>query len=359
MKNKNILELCLAHGLGGLEMYVSSCYAEFSKKTVCKVVVNPGSKLDNYLNVSDKLYIKRNKFFPFIPALQLANYIDKHEIDIIHFHWTKDIITAVLAKKMSRRKPKLVQSRHMQMTRFKNDIYHQWLYKNIDLIHSVTNKVHEQLKTFIPSSIRPQLKMIYLGVNKSNIQEEKVKLLKKKYVLHDEFVIGIVGRIEEAKGQYKLIQAVHAIADLNIKVMIVGAVMQSAYLDTLKNMIKEYQLENKIIFTGFTNDVDTHMQLFDVSILATENETFGLVVIESMVNGRMILSTKSGGPLEVIKDGVNGLFFDGSVNDLSEKLKFVYDNPDLRNNLVNNAYDTVLKFFDKKEQLNKLYKELQ
>ena len=49
MKNKKILELCLAHGLGGLEMFVASCYGAFSKQTTCKVVVAPNSKLDDYL----------------------------------------------------------------------------------------------------------------------------------------------------------------------------------------------------------------------------------------------------------------------------------------------------------------------
>ena len=32
MHNKNILELCLAHGLGGLELFTATCYKDFSKK---------------------------------------------------------------------------------------------------------------------------------------------------------------------------------------------------------------------------------------------------------------------------------------------------------------------------------------
>ena len=128
---KNILEVCLSPNLGGLELFTFHCYHSFVKKTTCKVVLAPDKKLDKYLKCEDKFYLKRNKFFPFVPALKLAKYIDENNIDIIHFHWTKDMITVVLAKLLSLKKPQIIQSRHMGMTRFKDDIYHRWAYKNI------------------------------------------------------------------------------------------------------------------------------------------------------------------------------------------------------------------------------------
>ena len=186
MKNKNILELCLAHGLGGLEMFAANCYKDFSTKTNCKIVVAPNQKLDNYLDDENKCHIKRNKFFPIFPALKLARYIDENEIDIVHFHWTKDMITAVLGKVISKRKPKLVQSRHMGMTRFKDDIYHRWLYKNIDMMHAVTYKVKEQLEKFIPQDVRPEVEMVYLGTKEVEIDEDIVNSLRDKYNIKDE-----------------------------------------------------------------------------------------------------------------------------------------------------------------------------
>ena len=359
MKNKNILELCLSHGLGGLEMYVSSCYEEFSKKTVCKVVVSPDSKLDNYLDVNDKLYVKRSKFFPFIPALQLAKYIDKYEIDILHFHWTKDIITAVLAKNMSRRKPKLVQSRHMRMTRFKDDFYHRWLYKNLDIMHAVTQQVKVQLEKFIPQDILPKIGMVYLGVKEPEVNLKKVEELRQKYHITDEFIVGIVGRIEDAKGQYKVIEAVSKLDKLKIKLLIVGSAMNEAYLIGLQKKIEQLRLIDRVIFTGFTKEVDAHIQLFDVNILATENETFGLVVIETMVNRTPIISTNRGGPLEIIEDEVNGLLFDGSSEDLALKIEQIYKDKVLSRSLIKHAYHTAENKFDYSKQLTKLYDNLQ
>ena len=355
MENKNILELCLSDGLGGLEMYVSSCYEEFSKKTLCKVVVSPQSKLDKYLDMDDKFYVKRSKLFPFISAWKLAKYIDKHAIDIVHFHWTRDIITAVLAKNMSKRKPKLVQSRHMRMTRFKDDLYHRWLYKNLDMIHAVTYQVKAQLEKFIPQDIRPKIEMVYLGVNESKVSAKRVEELREKYHISDEFVVGIVGRIEDAKGQYKVIDAVATLANLNIKLLIVGAPMDESYLSKLQNQIEHLQVTDRVVLSGFTQEVDAHIQLFDVNILATENETFGLVVIESMVNKVPVIAVKNGGPEEIIEDKVDGLFFDNSITDLADKMKLLYKDRRFRDRLSLNGYEKVKQRFCKVTQLEKLY----
>ena len=355
MQNKNILELCLAHGLGGLELFTASCYKSFSKKTTCKIVVAPNEKLDNYLDNEDKYLIKRNKFFPIIPALKLAKYIDKNDIDIVHFHWTRDMMTAVLAKLLSKKRPKLIQSRHMGMTRFKDDVYHRWLYKNIDLIHAVTYKVKEQLEKFIPQDVRPEIEMVYLGTEASAVDKKIVEDLKNKYKKNDEFIVGIVGRIEDGKGQHKVIDAIAKLIDLNIKALIVGSAMQESYLNELEQKVKKLGLQEKVIFTGFTKNVDEYMQIFDINILATTNETFGLVVIEAMVNKVAMIATNHGGPLEIIDDGVDGLLFDGTPEDLAVKIEMLYNDEAFKTNLAMGGYDTVMKKFNANKQSDKLY----
>jgi glycosyltransferase involved in cell wall biosynthesis len=355
MATKNILELCLAHGLGGLEMFVAHCYEDFSQKTVCKVVVAPHTKLDNYLEDIEKFHLHRNKFFPFIPAWKLAKYIDENEIDIIHFHWTKDILTAVLAKLFSKRKPKLIQSRHMRMTRFKNDLYHRWLYKNVAILHAVTQDVAQQLNKYIPHDIMPHIVMVYLGVDFPSLKQERVEILQKEYNLQEDFVVGIIGRIEKPKGQYKVIEAVAKLSQYSVKALVVGSAMDETYLQTLQTEAERLHVSDKIIFTGFTKEVNEHMALCDVVVLATENETFGLVVIEAMVNGKVIVATAKGGPLEIIEDGVNGMLFDGSVASLTQKLALLYKNKALRETLAKNGLQTVKEKFNKKKQLDKLY----
>ncbi|QOY55228.1 glycosyltransferase family 4 protein [Candidatus Sulfurimonas marisnigri] len=354
MRNKNLLEFCLSPDLGGLELFVANCFNDFRTKGSCKIAVAPDKKLDNYLEGKDKFYIKRNKFFPIIPALKLARFIDKSDIDVVHFHWTKDIGTVVLAKVLSKKKPKIIQTRNMTMTRFKDDFYHKWLYKNIDTIHAVTYQVKEQLERFIPKDVCPKVEVVYMGTKELDIKQQKVQSLKDKYNLTDEFIVGIVGRIEEGKGQWIVIEAISMLKELNIKVVIVGHTMDENYLESLKQKVKDLGVEDKIIFTGFTKEVDAHMKLFDVNILATPKETFGLVVIEAMVNKVCMIATNSGGPLEIIEDGVDGLLFDRSSEDLAEKIKLLYANKTLKESLALSGYEKAKEKFEASKQNEKL-----
>ena len=353
---KNILEFCLSPDLGGLELFMLDCYKNFKEKTRCKIIVQEGKKLDLHLENEEKFYLKRNKLFPFIPALKLAKFIDENEIDIIHFHWTKDISLVVLGKILSKRKPKIIQTRNMTMTRFKDDFYHKWLYENVNTMHAVTYQVKEQIQKFVPKDICPKVEMIYMGTEANNINRNKVSLLKEKYLLNDEtFVVGIVGRIEEGKGQYLVIEAIAKLKDLNIKAVIVGHTMDEDYLNSLKDKIKDLNIEDKVLFTGFTKDVNEHMQLFDVNVLATPKETFGLVVIEAMVNKVCMIATNKGGPLEIIEENIDGLLFDRTSDDLAVKIKSLYEDEELKNTLSLNAYNKAKDKFDKSKQLEKLY----
>ncbi len=353
--SKKILEFCLSPDLGGLELMVAESFQSFSLKTQVHIVVAPKTKLDNYIDSKNKHTIKRNKLLPIVPALEVAKLIDKHQIDVIHFHWTRDIATVVLAKKLSSRKPKIVQSRHMSMTRYKDDFYHNWLYSSVDVIHAVTEQVEEQLIKYIPQNVRPKLKMVYLGVEKPSVESRRVDELKVSYQLQESFVVGMIGRIEEGKGQYILLEALAKLKHLPVKVLIVGSFMNESYQKELEKMVSDLGIEKQVIFSGFTKEVNEHIRLCDVTVLATPKETFGLVVIESMVNGVPVIATANGGPLEIIKDGVDGLLFDRTPCDLSAKIELVYQNTAFKEKIAQAARKKVKERFDKTTQMAKLY----
>jgi glycosyltransferase involved in cell wall biosynthesis len=350
---KKILELCLSPDLGGLELFSYHCYRAFSKKTEVYFALQKAKKLDNYFEDENKLYLKRSKL-PLMSAWQLAHFIDKKEIDIIHFHWTKDMLIAVLARLFSKRKPKIVQSRHMRMTRFKSDFYHKWLYSNIRLIHAVTKAVAEQLEHYIPREIIPKIAMVYLGVEPK--EKKDICKLKQLYNPDNNFLFGIVGRIEKAKGQESVIEALYRLENKSVKLLIVGSAMDSAYLEYLQKKVEKLALQNQVIFVGFTKEVDAFMQLCNATVMATENETFGLVVIESMANNTPVIAKALGGPLEIIDDGVDGLLYDGSIEDLTAKMQMLLSDTQLVEALGKQGREKVREDFDFNKQLEKLYK---
>ena len=137
-----ILELCLSPGLGGLELYVfRSAQALVANHDVI-ALLNTEGKLNAYFKEHSSIkaeYLKKpSRLLPLITARKLAAIIDRELIDVIHMHWGNDLALAALAKRLSSRKPSLVYTRQMKITRYKTDFYHRFMYNQMDLMLTIT-----------------------------------------------------------------------------------------------------------------------------------------------------------------------------------------------------------------------------
>lgn len=354
-----ICELCLSPDLGGLELYMMRVSRYLGD--TCISVINEKGKLKSYYEDTSYRYgtlKRRNVLLSWLNARQLARIIDDEEIDVLHLHWTKDLPLAIMAKLLSKRRPKVVQSRHMTMTRFKDDFYHRFLYKNLDMMLAVTQQVKSQIEKFIPSDIRPKTEVLYIGAEQPTvISSDERNERRQQMGLDKAFTVGIVGRIEEPKGQHIVLEAVKSLHQngIDAKALIVGHAMDEGYLQKLQNDYADIAL-----FTGFTKEAQTLMQLCDVMVLATENETFGLVLIEAMMCGVCVVASSSGGPLEIVDDGVNGLLFKTfNSGDLAEKLILLYRDPVFRQAFADAGKVKALNVFESQKQFLELKKVLE
>ena len=342
-----ILEICLSKDLGGLELYVKNItqnlntYAFISKK----------SKLKEIFSRGDLKYFESENFKIFT-LFRLLKIIKKNNIEILHFHHRRDMLLAVLVKAFFNKKLKLVYTRHMHMTRFKGDFYHRFLYKNINLIIAVSYLTEKQLIKFIPDEIRPNIITSYIGVkNPANISKDYKIKLKNRFGLKDEFVIGIFGRIEEAKGQHIVLRACEILRQngYNTKVLVVGGCMDKNYLNSLKSKFIND------IFVDFVDEPTDIMQICNVVVLASKNETFGLVLVEAMRCEVAVLGSNKGGPTEIIDDKKTGLLFKSfDSEDLANKLEILIKDESLRLNLAKNAKIKADEKFDEKRHFEEI-----
>jgi glycosyltransferase involved in cell wall biosynthesis len=330
------------------------------QQTPTYVCIAKDSKLDGMLaNVTNNplLQLQSSSWKNiFSNAKSLANFIDHHAIDVLHLHWTKDLPLCVFAKQLSQRKPKLVQSRHMNMTRFKSDFYHRYLYKNIDLMIAVTERVKQQITRYVPEKICPEVSVSYIGTPAYQHPDGKtLDTLRQQYALEDSFVIVLAGRIEPAKGQALLIDALQELNNPNIKILFIGEAMESAYLEQLQETISDKGLTNQVAFTGFVNNVQNLMAISDCVVLATDKETFGMVLVESMHTGTAVIASDSGGPLEIIEHNKDGLLFkSGDAKDLAKQLKQYIDHTHLRYKYAIAGQAKALNRFANDKQFNEV-----
>ena len=356
-----ILELCLSSGYGGLELYVNKVTNFFSSCEEYDVltVFKKNSFIDQSLDCKkiDKKYLRVfSRHMPIIAAYQLAKIIEKENIDIIHIHWGKDLFLAVLAKVFCKTPVKLIYMRQMALTRYKNDFYHKFLYKNIDAYHVITKELQKEAIKFLPIS-KEKIKLLYYGVpaaNDNNINCNKY--LDDSGIEKEYFKVAIFGRVEKGKGQHLVIKAAKNLLDQGkkIQVAIIGHVMDNEYFKQLEKFIKNENLKDNILYLGFYDNPTSIMPCFDAIVLASECETFGLVLPEAMRAGVAVIGSNCGGVPEIITHEKTGLLFEsGNIDDLAEQLKkIIVDKSFFKNLASSGKKDADTRFSEEKHFSN-------
>lgn len=338
-----IMELCLSPDLGGLELYVYRASMKLAQTDKVHAVINQKGKLaerfrDTDLPVS---YLDKGfKVLPLFSALKLAGIIDRYDIDVIHMHWGRDLSVAALAKWFSKKKPRLVYTRQMKITRNKDDIYHRFLYKQVDVFITITKVLAKLARSFLSEADKHKVMPLYYGVEEPDkflSEDEKQQLRKKAGFVESDFIIALFGRIEEYKGQHVVIDAIARLKQQGnaVKGLIVGHAMDNEYFSAIKNRVKENGIEHDIHFMDFVENPQEWMQACDVVVLATKEETFGLVLAEAMQSGVAVIGTNSGGVPEIIDHDKNGFLF--KYGDVINLCKYILELKENENKLLQYA----------------------
>lgn len=172
-----------------------------------------------------------------------------------------------------------------------------------------------------------------------------------------------IGRIVELKRIQLAIEVVKRLVDIgrDANLTIVGPVVSKTYYLYLKELVKKYSLQEHIIFTGYQDHVKLRDILLrtDMLLLPSENETFGMVIVESMACGVPVAGVKGGhGPDEVIKDGVNGVLTTAD-HFVDAVIQFLLMNRDELNHAKEAARQTVLSKYSIEETYRVLKKSIE
>ncbi len=179
-------------------------------------------------------------------------------------------------------------------------------------------------KAFIEAGGKAELvEIVYNGFDPQNYisQESEIQQIRQKLELDNKFIVGHFSRLAPWKGQHILIEAL-AKCPPEVTVILVGDALfgEQDYVKQLHQQIEELQLQNRVKFLGFRNDIPLLMAACNlVAHTSTSPEPFGRVIAEAMLSGTPVVAAAAGGAVELVESGVNGfLATPGNPQELTE-----------------------------------------
>jgi len=165
--------------------------------------------------------------------------------------------------------------------------------------------VSPYVKDIIKPTTKGNISVIYNPVN------EKFFNVKKEEVANR---ILFVGGIEQRKGLHILVEAIRIVKHVipEVRLHIVGGIRKKDYYKKVYEKTKEYNLSENIIFKGVLTDKELIKEYSEaaISILPSEEESQGIVLLEAMATETPIIASNIGGIPYIVTDGSTGYLVD-------------------------------------------------
>jgi len=355
---------------GGLNVYVEAISKELAKDNTVHIITGEEAKNINKKNLKlssfnlfsnqSNIYEKKDFLDEFID--KTFQYIEEHEIDVVHAHyWLSGLVAKEIQQKYkipfiftSHSLGVFVQENGLERIRAEREIFNSADKITASSKFEKDNLLNrygvDKLKIHITTpGLDKKIFKAYRGVKRNN-------------------TILSVGRIQQQKGQLQTLDLFKSLQYRikGLELIFVGGpsgVDGDAYLTKMKNRIEELKIEEEVQFLGSLSQkkLVRLMKKSTLLIHSAESETFGLVAIEAHRLGVPVLSTNQGSFKEIISNNENGLvaksFDDVQVYDFIIKL---FEDDKYRSQVINNAVKNSLVFNWEitAENLKKAYKSI-
>lgn len=244
------------------------------------------------------------KYFRFY---EIAQILKKYRIDIVHTHNTPTFLDGVVAAKLAR-VPIVINTDHCRLYPDKKRYMLAERIASLLTDRIVAVSKHTKNDLVFWEHIRPEkISVIYNGIPQLKRSTSKdLRDLKISLGINDsEMIVGSVGRLEYQKGYDLLIKAAASVTKTlpNVKFIIVG---DGSKRFELKQLIERFNLQEKVILTGWKTNGTDFIKIFDIFVMTSNFEGMPIVLLEAMGAKKPIISTDVGGVPEMIKNDENG-----------------------------------------------------
>ncbi len=299
-KKKHIVQIIPTLSFGGAERVVVDIVNNASpnyKHTI--ILFFDNQPLSQQIKNKDVKIIVIKKYGKISLSLfnKLEEKLKELQPDIVHTHlFGADLWGRVAAKRLSIPVVTTEHTSNFPYPFLKNKI--KYLLRNKTDRYIACSK---DAKNWLQKSykISKPIEVIYNAVDTKKFDQTPIKKLAKPY----KFLI--LGRLSKEKGHKLALQALSKIPkQYDWTCTIVGNGTEE---NNIKNLAKKLSIQNKIKLEPATQDVPSLLKMQDVLLVPSLIEGLGIVAMEAMTAGRLVIATRVGGLPELITHKNTGL----------------------------------------------------
>ena len=307
-----ILQICSAREIGGGERHLIDLTRSLTERGhAVYAALTPYSPLLNKLSFLPQnriLKLRMRNSVDILSAVEIARFVKKEGIEIIHAHLGRDYSLAAFASARADDTP-YVLTRHVLLPLKK---IHRLLLRRASGVIGVSKAVKDALQK---QNIfdRDKITTIYNGIDierfakKPTNNDDNLSLLRRHKT---KLVVGMIGCLSPIKGQEDFIRAAAIVASRNpdVEFVIVGGDKSRAGKNraAIEDLISRLNLSERLRLAGWVDDVRELLHTFDVFVSPSRLESFGLAIVEAMAAGVPVVATMTEGAREIIEDGLTG-----------------------------------------------------
>ena len=222
---------------------------------------------------------------------------------------------------------------------YQKNIFLSYLINFFSTFNSVKKIICVSKSTMSQFKIKEKCKVINNGIDTEEFNPTTVlrELREKFNISKKKIIIGTAGRVVPRKNFEHFVQLGIDVCKKYKKDCLFVLVGDTPYyfgqnlMTKLKAMVKNENLEDKFIFTGYTDKVEAYISDFDIFFIPSMYEDpFPRVVIESMALGKPVLGYNIGGIGEAIDNKVNGYSFNLDDSSVIDSILELIEDEELR-----------------------------
>ncbi len=186
-----------------------------------------------------------------------------------------------------------------------------------------------------------------IGVSTSRFykssKEDCVEIRKELGLSGDDFVVVVIGELNDNKNQETIIRAIASLKDEcpGLKALFLGQGEKTEYLENLCN---ELNVDDRIQFLGYRHDVSRVLSVCNLGVSASIREGLGVNIIEEMASGLPIVASENRGHRDIMTEDSGILVQATSFDAFAEAIQSFYKSPEKCEIVSKNNFELCKQF---------------